>query len=391
MYTHYDWCYSNNNDLEYFSERYSYFNILSMKKLSLSEQRYLTLCAQRKHRHEIKRKQKRKIFRKLQYYYRIKNQKNRKFLNNYKNEEHDTCIAPEIFSLSKDPINVISFFNKAKESLNRGRPVFFDLSKVTEMGPETLTYFCALISDKHYTRHTAFRGNLPHDKSLKQMFRKAGFYSFVKPDRVLEDDYDNDICGKLIHRVTREKVETDLAKAICDSAMQHTLPKSEVKRQYIYRILIECMANTHNHANFGIHDRIYNWWLLAYKEPVTNITKFCFLDLGVGIFGSLENKYKFGILPVYLQKLFSPGQNKKTLIQIFSGDKKTSTTDLRGRGEGLNYIHSLATDDSKIRNFLMISNDVVARIGYNQTDSVETIKEKFNGTMYYWELVPPNE
>jgi len=360
-----------------------------MKKTSPELKRYLIKYAYRKNRHELSRKRKREIRRRVRFYASVKNNRNKKFLAGNNSSPHSTCVAPPVFSLFKDPIAVINYFKEARKSFMKSVPVFFDLSLITEMGPETLTFFCALISNKSFTSGTAYRGNVPQNKSLKDMFRRAGFYSFVRPYGMFEDDhYDTDVYGKLIHRVTRKMVEPKLAKNICDSAMEHTFGSTFGLKHKIYPVLIECMANTRNHANYGLTSKEFNWWMLAYKEPDTNVTKFCFLDLGVGIFGSLDEKFNRSDLPSKIKGWFSPGHNRKTLVQIFGGAKKTSTTGLAGRGEGLNFIYDSVTSNPSIHNFMLLSNDVSAKLGYNLTTSIKTINGNFDGTLYYWELVP---
>lgn len=358
-----------------------------MKKLSTDEKEYLLICSVRKHRHEFKRKQKRRRLKKARTFSNVIKKRNTKFVKNYKSSKHKELVAPSVFSLLKDPGAVVNFFMEAKDSFARKIPVFFDLSQVTEMGPETLTYLTALVTNKNFTGEIACRGNAPASDSLRKMFRKAGFYDFLKPDREIPKELSADINNKLIHRETHEKVESDLAGEVCLSAMQHTFKSSDFTKQNFFPILIECMANTHNHAGGG--EQIYNWWLLAYKEPNTRITKFCFLDLGVGIFGSLKKKYGEGKLPEKLVNVFKPGHSNKTILrQIFGGSKKTVTEGLQGRGQGIEHIYKKVHGDETIQNFTMMSNNVIARLGYNTSDIIKTLGTEFGGTMYYWELVP---
>lgn len=357
-----------------------------MKKLSRKKKYFLLKQAARKHRHELKRKEKRKKLKCLKQPILIKNRKTKKFVDNPKKADHLYCQAPLVFSLVQDPAVVISFFKKAHESLMEDVPVYFDLSKIVEMGPETLTYLCALINEDKFTNQTAIQGNSPTDPKLKEMFTKAGFYKFVTTE-VAPEDYSKDISDELIHRLTRERVESPLAGEICRSAMKHTFNTEDFTKQNFYKILIECMGNTWNHANFGQSNEFYNWWLFAYKEPITKITKFCFLDLGVGIFGSLKRKFDINKLEDWL-KWFRPDNNIETLEKIFQGEQKTSTKGLPGRGLGINNIYKLIKIDNSIRNFTLLSNDIIAKIGYNTVDNIKRLELNFEGTLYYWELMP---
>ncbi len=221
------------------------------------------------------------------------------------------------------------------------------------------------------------------------MFLKAGFMDFVKPDRDISSKLNEDVWGKLIHKLKRDEVEGPLAGRICLSAMEHTYGSKDFSKQNFYPILVECMANTHNHAGDRLQE--CNWWLLAYKEPETKITKFCFLDLGMGIFESLRKKYGKGSIPDKLKFYDPAASNKKTITQIFSGVKKTSTTGQQGRGEGLGYIYRLVKKDKTIGKFTLLSNNVTVKIGYNANDIVKSLQPDFEGTMYYWELLPNHD
>ena len=360
-----------------------------MSNKKLKKKWFIHRQAIRIHKHEIKRRRKRKhtrissIPKKAKR--KTKEKRNRDFIIDRDSSDHKVFTAPKVFSLRTNPIEVIDYFSEAREALQNGYPCYFDLSHIIEMGPETLTFSCAVFSDENFQQGNAIQGNVPKDKQLKKMFHEAGFYNFVHPKRRV--NYSHDLTGT-IHRFKRKQVEPETAGEICKSAMQHTYSETDPKNQKFYRILIECMANTHNHSAYGESKPSYYWWLLGYKEPQTKVTKFCFLDLGVGVFGSLEQKYKDGQLAEYIKKVFKPNRNKETLREIFAGERKTSTFNQEGRGQGLNYIYKLAKSDKHIRNFTLLSNNIMAKIAHRKTDRIEVLKSDFRGTMYYWEIVP---
>lgn len=360
-----------------------------MKKISFEKKQYYIKYAKKKHKHELKRKEIRKKLRYEKLGGRIKQKRAKRFIENPQAIKHETYQAPAVFSLIENPTTVISYFEKAEKTLAKNIPVEFDLSQILQMGPETLTYLCALIKEDSFHNNTPIRGNIPDNPLLREMFEKAGFYDNVVSSFSSEGD-NRDIHDKLIHKITREKVESTLAGDVCRTAMKHTFNTDDFTKQNFYKILIECMANTFNHASYGKEDKVYNWWLLAYKESSTKITKFCFLDLGIGIFGSLERKYKKKKLEEWLS-WFIPNKNKETLSKIFQGEKKTSTVNLAGRGLGINNIYRLVKIDKTIKNFTLLSNDIMAKIGYNTPDDIKKIKSNFEGTMYYWELIPKYE
>ncbi len=357
-----------------------------MRKLSSDEKFDFQKKADAIFRHEKKREIKRKKLRLAKEKQKIKERLVKKFDKTPKKIPHENCKAPELFSVTQEPVSVIKYFEQAGRAFQNKLPVIFDLSLVKEMDTATLTLLCARVSDKKFVNGNLLKGNVPQVPELKEMFVQSGFYNFVI-SRVSSSGHLKDEYGELIHRVTRKKVESELAGKVCLSAISHTYESDSLKIQNLYKIVIECMANTWNHASGGQADEEYNWWLLAYKEKNTNITKFCFLDLGVGIFGSLDQKYKKKSMPRRLLQFFVPDDNIKTLQQIFSGDVKTSTNKPE-RGRGINNIYNLVKGEAGIRNFSLITNNVHSKIGYNTPDQIITISQDFPGTLYYWELVP---
>lgn len=355
-----------------------------MKKISFRKKQYFIKQAKKKHEYELKRKKRRKELKYQNLLRKIKHKNNRLFVDNPGSIQHKKFLAPHDFSLIADPTSVISFFEGIEKTLAKNIPVEFDLSEIEKMGPETLIYLCALIKEEDFTHNTAIKGNIPKNPVLREMFIKSGFYDHVISGFSSENEY-TDPNDRLIYWKSNEKVESELASKICLSALKHTFNTTDIRKQKFFTVLIESMQNTWEHSNFGKENVIYNWWLLAYKEPRTKITKFCFLDLGVGVFGSLEEKFLMHKLPGWLP--FNPNSHKKTMLGIFQGKRKTSTAKPE-RGRGINYIYHRVKKDKTIKNFTLLSNDIIAKFGYNAPDSIEKINANFEGTLYYWELTP---
>ncbi len=360
-----------------------------MRKLSYKEKLYLKRRIPVLFRHEQKRKLKRHNAKLLKQQQKVKQNTAKKFDLHPERISHEKCIAPEVFSVLVNPLDVVKYFQKVGLAFQNHLPVIFDLSSVQKMDTATLTLLCAHVSDQKFVRGNLLKGNIPRTPELIEMFKKSGFYNFVF-SRIKSTGYIKDEYGELIHRITRKRVEPELAGKVCLSAIEHTFGSNSLKVQNLYKIIIECMANTWNHANQGREDQIYNWWLLAYKEKTTNITKFCFLDLGVGVFGSLDPKYRSNIMPPWLKNLFVPDNHAVTLEQIFQGKVKTSANE-PGRGKGIYTIYNSVKSDRNIQNFQMITNNIVAKVGYNMPDTIRTISSNFPGTLYYWELTPSHE
>jgi hypothetical protein len=360
-----------------------------MKKVSIKRKKFLYRQAKRKFFHELKKKRWKEMRRYKSLPEKARASNNRKFLKNPSTVLHKEISITGTFSLLKNTQQTMRYFKEIKGSLVRGIPVNLDLSGVTDMGIETLTYYCAFINDPDITHKTALRGNTPRESKLKEMFEKSGFYGYVTSTNESRA-YNRDIYSELIHRITKEKVESEITKNVCISSALHTFGKADKTIiQQFQPILVECMANTWNHAG-GNEPRKYNWWLLAYNDPQIRMTKFCFLDLGIGIFESLDRAYQTGKLPKFLRWM-RPGNNVETLRGIFTrGEKRTGTVNLEGRGEGINYIYTRVKSNPSIKKFTLVSNNIEAKIGYHLRDSIRRIDENFDGTMYYWELSSQN-
>jgi hypothetical protein len=366
-----------------------------MKRLSHKKKNYLIKHALNSHIHDLIRKEKKNRLRSDNLYFKIRRRRSEKFVRDPKSVKHEVYKADSIFSLKENPSEVINFLNQVEKTLDKSIPVKFDLSEIVSMGPETLTYFCALIKDEKFNHGTAIIGDSPKDPELKQMILRSGFYDTVSSYITSESPH-KDSNNVLINSVSEQKVKSELAAKVSQSAILHTFntdnPDKELIRirNSIVIILIECMANTKNHANFDDPNEVYNWWIFAYKEPETQITKFCFLDIGVGIFESLEKKNTKGLLPDFIKNRFIPNQSDKTLSKIFNKERKSSTGQ-KGRGLGLFTIYDHVKKNKFIRGFTLLSNDIIAKIEYNKPDDIKISETELNGTIYFWDLIPSYE
>ncbi len=358
------------------------------KSLSINN-KFLIRQQLRIQKHEISRKLIRKKNRRLKQIANLRKNRRESFLKNPAQAKKIIHKFPRDFSLLDDPSKVIKFFSNAKKDIIRGFPVAFDLSDIENMGSETIAFALALFNEPKFLLDMPIRGNIPSKKQLKDMFESIGFWDHVQADdlRAPSPSPNEDNLNKLLHQVKKTKVEPVLATAEVQSAIKYTLNDTSVSLTFknLRVILIECMGNTHNHANFGEKEE-YNWWILAYKEPITKITKFCFLDLGVGIFGSLKAKHQKNMLE-RLFRMFVEGDNVETIKKIFQGERTTSSDKL-GRGLGLRNIYLRVKSEKHINNFTIISNNVIAKIGYNIQDNIELLDCDFEGTLFYWEFTP---
>ncbi|MBK8424800.1 MAG: hypothetical protein IPL27_01940 [Lewinellaceae bacterium] len=135
------------------------------------------------------------------------------------------------------------------------------------------------------------------------------------------------------------------------------------------------MQNTNNHA--GLTRGKYDWWLHVYNHPDSFKTSYTFLDLGIGIFESLPAKsFKRNFLDV-----LGITSNLDLIPKLFAGEIKSRTARPE-RGKGIPQVYE-CSQHKAFEKFFLISNDVYADLKSNEN---KILKNKFNGTLFYWEL-----
>ena len=294
---------------------------------------------------------------------------------NPKNPDKFTQIkSPLNFSFIKNTDEVLKYFKKCKKTLDKREQIEFDLSDIDNLSPDAIALLIAKVKDENFRRGLNVRGKNPREEKLKKMFISSGFMDHVRSGFVA-DKNDNNF---LIHKITDKKVENNVAKQACELAVKHTFG-SEIKFRPIFVILIECMANTNNHAGLD-KQGTYDWWILLYSDPKTKITSFSFLDLGAGIFNSISVKN-------YWDKILTSVRYKNNIDlipKLFSGEIFLTRTKEKNRGKGFPLIYNHSNNNC-IKNFMIISNDVRVKI---PSKECQKLKHKFQGTFLYWELHP---
>lgn len=279
--------------------------------------------------------------------------------------------APSDFSLIYNTEEIIQYFNEAQKVLKEGNRVLFDISEIKKLTTDAIAVQIAKIKDERFIQHSSISGNEPTDEALKELFVQSGFYEYVRT-RGPKPVNDKKL---LIHKVTDNRVEPDIAKDACLLGLRHTFNNEEIFEP-LYNILIEIMQNTNNHA--GSTRGKYDWWLHVYTHPYSTKTSYTFLDLGIGIFESLPVKsYKRDFF-----KILGLNSNLDLVPKLFGGEIK-SRTSRPERGKGIPQVYE-CSKDSAFNKFILISNDVYSDM---KTGINTTLQKPFKGTLYYWELI----
>jgi len=281
--------------------------------------------------------------------------------------------APENFSFINNTDEVLEYFNKAKTIFHNKENVNFDISDVTQMTPDTIALLVASVNNSKFIKTGNSKGNAPKDDELRKIFTESGFGEYVS-----SSGFRGSKSGNLLHKEVNKKVVPKIAKNSCILGLEHVF--KEIKPfPPLYEILIECMSNTHNHANLNIQGEC-KWWLYVYNNPKTKTTSYSFLDLGVGIFESTHIKnYITKIL-----KIIGAYQNIDLVDDLLKGkihSRIEIDRELRGKGIPQIVNHSKNTC---FRNFFIITNNVKIDL----TNRINTtLKQDFNGTFFHFELV----
>lgn len=279
--------------------------------------------------------------------------------------------APLNFSLINNTEATIEYFNRAHYQLKKKNQILFDISEVTTITTDAIAVQIAKIKDEKFHFRSGIFGNGPKDENLKKLFLQSGFYEYVNT-RGPKPKNDKKL---LIHEITNNRVEPDVAKEAYLLGIRHTFGNEEVFEP-LYDILIEVMQNTNNHA--GTTRGKYDWWLHVYNHPDSSKTSYTFLDLGVGIFESLPVKsFKRDFL-----ELLGLKSNLELVPKLFAGEIRSRTARPE-RGKGIPQIFE-CSQDKTFSKFVLISNDIYADL---KTQEYRLIKSEFEGTLFYWELI----
>ena len=298
---------------------------------------------------------------------------------------HKYVTAPATFCIKENSEEVIEFVNRLNKQLDKRTPTFIDLSNVTEISYDAIVVLLSITSQFKRLR-IPFNGNFPSDNNCRKKLTNSGFFNSLY-DENKDFRYDTSVRSKNIIRKHGKDASGEVAKELIRICAANIWGKS-CRCQGVYRILIELMQNTHAHANNNAAGT-ENWWLSVNYDADNNKECFSFVDYGIGVFTSLENKRAdskfFGMIDVLRRKLTEP-DNAKVLKLILDGELHRTATGQSYRGKGLPGIRT-ALDRNQISNLYIITNNAYANVC---EDNFVTLSNAFNGTFIYWELTHNN-
>jgi len=164
---------------------------------------------------------------------------------------------------------------------------------------------------------------------------------------------------------------TDVARGIRAFAQDKLNTNDKARMRNLYKMIIECMANTRNHA-YTRFKGLHKWWLMASFDQRSKSVGFTFIDNGHGIPSTVRKKLLGDIAAA----------DHKLIASAMSGELRTSTR-LSYRGKGLpSLLRSL-------RSGAIQDLSVLSMRGFVNCTTMQGRKtsEQFQGTMITWKMV----
>lgn len=291
--------------------------------------------------------------------------------------------APEIFSFNENPEGVIQFINKLEVLFNKRKKTCVMLKNIREIDYGAIVSLLSIMV-QFKSNNIKFNGNFPKNKIAKQTLIQSGFFKNLAREFKDEDHYEITDGGKneiITH--AGKMVDSERSDAIIQAASK-TIWGEERRCQGVQRVLIELMMNTNNHAaNRAKGEKL--WWLHLNHDDEAGVVGFAFVDFGVGIFKSLNDKPDTSVFFNYLAKigkLLKFGHNAEILKLMLSGDFHQTVTGKYFRGKGLPGIADVQKRN-QISSLKIVTNDAYASLD----DGVfEKLNFSFSGTYVYWEI-----
>lgn len=287
---------------------------------------------------------------------------------------------PDKFTISDNTTETLGFFQTLHDSIKEHRRVYLDMSDCRILGIDAVLYFFSLCDHmKLKGIRCSIKGNVPKNQKCLKLLMSTGFFQLVRsrmPQSAPDPNVLRIASGALInHNVARE---------VIDFSLKHLKQGFSAKSRAIYRILIEMMGNTREHAYIR-QAETSKWHMLAIYEKETEAVRFAFLDGGQGVPTTIYKNHRERVMKL-LDKI--PMINTITGVRTFDACLLESA--LRGefrsktkqgyRGKGMPEIYGLA-ENRNIASLKLVSGKGFFDCSSGQATGLDT---KFEGTLYTW-------
>lgn len=343
-----------------------------------------------------KRRNKRRIIKSLEI---RKNRKNILYIRNRLLSRHEDgyleslknrfpgyqiVIPPEEFSFIKNTEGVVEFINELMSCFAKKQKVFVMLHRVKTLTHDAIVVLLSIMV-KFKEAGIDFNGDKPMNRKINELLTKSRFFKqLYRRNFKTEKSYEFTNRDDLICTHGEKNVSPELSAKLIKSAAQYLSNRKYVKAQGVQRIMLEMMQNTNNHASHRQGEK--HWWLSVNKNKTKKTVHFSFVDFGIGVLTSLDNKpdsHSFKQKYHKIKTIFGGDNQDKHLERIFSGDLYSeSVTGQTFRGKGLPGVGEVVRRH-QVSNFFIVTNKVKGNVSLN---TYEKLHCNFSGTFYYWEL-----
>jgi len=273
--------------------------------------------------------------------------------------------VPKKFSITNNTEEALAMFNKGFGHKEAHQEVYVNMSEVSTMTPDAILY---LVSQLHYyDRLPSVRiaGNMPADPECRRLLVESGFTKYVRSN-VPEPEPS----AKILSIKSGSLVEPEIAKQVIDFSRGHLGIQRNKNSKSIYATIIECMANTRDHA-YGPEDKDRQWWLIARYNDAEDKVEFAFLDNGYTIPRTIQQNFVEKAIGI-----------DSSLIESALNGKFRTRTRKRHRGKGLPRMKQY-NDQGFIKDLTIVSRRAFVRCN---TGEVKNTGSRFHGTLLTWSL-----
>lgn len=302
---------------------------------------------------------------------------------NQKKWIYEEELAPKDLRINSNTNEVIIFINKLEDHFNKKRKVFVVLKNVVDIDYGAILILLSTMI-KFKSNNIDFNGDFPKNEKAKLLLGQSGFFKCLSKPFKDEERYAifNNGKNEIVTHAWKN-VDSLLSAEIIRNASKTVWGESR-RCQGVQRALLELMQNTNNHASVKNKGEKH-WWLYVYHDEDLNKASFVFVDFGIGVFNSLDNKTSSSKWFNWIQKIskiFSFKSNSELLKMIMSGEFHQTVTGKYYRGKGLPGVSDVEKR-GQIRSLKIITNNVHAEVSnglYNE------LSASFQGTYVFWEI-----
>lgn len=234
---------------------------------------------------------------------------------------------PSVFSITEATDENLSFFDLLFHHIQNGDKIFLDMENIEIMTPDALLYILSIFEYFELRNFKMdIKGNFPKNEQALELLIQSDFFKYVMSVNIPES---NENVLKI-----KKGIKTDpiIVKEVIDFTLKHLNQNITQRSKVIYRILIEMMANTVEHA-YRISSNTSRWYLMASRETGNGKIRFAFLDGGFGMPSTIRKNFSDKVETILLS-ITGTSNDSRLIMSALNGKFRTRTN--KGyRGKGL--------------------------------------------------------